>query len=297
MHGSSLGAMLLLSSVVLSPKYVDHFYEDGSNYLGETIMKKIISSLILSLVVTASCTKKSESPATDASGAGGKELIVGTDAAYAPFESENADKTVSGFDIDILKAIGEKAGLKLRFINTPWEGLFNQLASGDRDILISAITITDERKKVMDFSDPYFEAAQLIAVPANSKVTKMDDLKKLKVGVQTGTTGDEIVGNLVGKSNANIKRFEGTPLAIKELENGGVDAVVADNGVITNFQKNNSSAFKVVSDASFKKEHYGIAVKTGNTELLKKINEGLAAIKADGTYDKIYQNYFGVSAK
>lgn len=259
-------------------------------------MKKIITGLLVSLAITA-CTKKSETTATDASAAGGRELIVGTDAAYAPFEIENADKTVSGFDIDVLKAIAEKAGLKLRFINTPWEGLFNQLASGDRDILVSAITITDERKKVMDFSEPYFEAAQLIAVPANSKVTKMDDLKKLKVGVQTGTTGDEIVGNLVGKSNSNIKRFEGTPLAIKELENGGVDAVVADNGVITNFQKNNASAFKVVSDASFKKEHYGIAVKVGNTELLKKINEGLAAIRADGTYDKIYQNYFGASAK
>jgi polar amino acid transport system substrate-binding protein len=260
-------------------------------------MKKIISGILLSLLVTASCTKKTETPSTDVATSGSKELIVGTDAAYAPFETENADKTISGFDIDVLKAIAEKTGLKLRFINTPWEGLFNQLASGDRDILVSAITITDERKKVMDFSDPYFEAAQLIAVPTKSKVTKMEDLKNLKVGVQTGTTGDEIVGNLVGKSNSNIKRFEGTPLAIKELENGGVDAVVADNGVITNFQKNNSSAFKVVSDPSFKKEHYGFAVKTGNTELLNKINQGLAAIKADGTYDKIYQNYFGVSAK
>ena len=262
-------------------------------------MNKIISGILLSLLVAVSCTKKSETPATDASATASadRELIVGTDAAYAPFESENSDKTVSGFDIDVLKAIAEKAGLKLRFINTPWEGLFNQLASGDRDILVSAITITDERKKVMDFSDPYFEAAQLIAVPVKSTVTKMEDLKKLKIGVQTGTTGDEIVGNLVGKSNSNIKRFEGTPLALKELENGGVDAVVADNGVIVNFQKNNPSAFKVVTDTTFKKEHYGIAVKTGNAELLKKINAGLAAIKADGTYEKIYQGYFSVSGK
>ena len=260
-------------------------------------MNKIISSLLLSLLVIVSCTKKTETPTTNTAANTEKELIVGTDAAYAPFESENSDKTVSGFDIDVLKAIADKVGLKLRFINTPWEGLFNQLASGDRDILVSAITITDERKKVMDFSEPYFEAAQLIAVPMNSAVKKMEDLKKLKIGVQTGTTGDEIVGKLVGKSNPNVKRFEGTPLAIKELENGGVEAVVADNGVITNFQKNNASAFKVVTDPSFKKEFYGIAVKTGNVELLKKINQGLAAIKADGTYDKIYQSYFGASAK
>jgi polar amino acid transport system substrate-binding protein len=258
----------------------------------------IVSILFASLAFTAACTKKTEAPHDGAaSTASQKELIVGTDAAYAPFESENADKTISGFDIEILKSVAEKAGLKVKFVNTPWEGLFNQLASGDRDILVSAITITDERKKVMDFSDPYFEAAQLIAVPMKSKVKSMADLKNLKVGVQNGTTGDEIISQMVGKSNANVKRFEGTPLAIKELENGGVDAVVADNGVINNFIKNNPATFKVINDASFKKEHYGIAVKTGNTELLKKINEGLAAIKADGTYDRVFKFYFGEASK
>ncbi|MNS80197.1 ABC transporter arginine-binding protein 1 precursor [compost metagenome] len=265
-------------------------------------MKSIIANMLLaSLVFTAACTKKTDTTQTGSTttpaASSAKELIVGTDAAYAPFESENADRTISGFDIEILKSVAEKAGLNVKFVNTPWEGLFNQLESGDRDILVSAITITDERKKVMDFSDPYFEAAQLIAVPVKSKVTKMADLKKLKVGVQNGTTGDEIVSQLIGKSSPNVKRFEGTPLAIKELENGGVDAVVADNGVLNNFQKNNASTFKVVSDPTFKKEFYGIAVKRGNTELLGKINEGLKAIKADGTYDRIYKFYFGEAAK
>lgn len=239
----------------------------------------------LCLLLTGACTKKSTPSAL-------KELLVGTDAAYAPFEVENADKQVRGFDIDILKAIAAKADLELKFINTPWEGLFTQLASGDRDILISAITINEARKAQMDFSDPYFEAVQLIAVPASSKVAKMEDLKSLKVGVQSGTTGDDIVSKLVGKNNANVKRFEGTPLALKELQNGGIDAVVADNGVINNFLANNKASFKVVSDKNFAKEYYGIAVKKGNAELLDKINKGLAAIKADGTYDRIYQIYF-----
>lgn len=256
-------------------------------------MKSLVLGLILSSFLAISCTPKGDKATVQNSAMTEKELVVGTDAAYAPFEIENADKTVSGFDIDLLKAIAEKAGLKIRFVNTPWEGLFNQLDTGDRDILVSAITITDERKKVMDFSDAYFEAVQLIAIPKNSTVTKMEDLKKLKVGVQTGTTGDEIVGGLLGKANSNIKRFEGTPLALKELENGGVDAVVADNGVITNFQKNNSGSFKLVSDTNFKKEFYGIAVRKGNSELLNKINEGLKAVKADGSYDKIYKSYFG----
>lgn len=259
-------------------------------------------ALVLTLSCALGCTKKSEPTSetpvapkaadTKPVGNADKPLLVGTDAAYAPFETQSADKTLTGFDIEVLTAIGEKAGLKLQFINTPWEGLFTQLGSGDRDILISAITINEARKKQMDFSDSYFEAVQLIAVPTASKVKKLEDLKPLKIGVQNGTTGDDIVSALVGKNSPNIKRFEGTPLAIKELQNGGVDAVVADNGVINNFLLNNKATFRIVADNTFSKEHYGIAVKKGNRDLLEKINQGLASIRADGTYQRIYDKYF-----
>ncbi|MGH8848106.1 MAG: transporter substrate-binding domain-containing protein, partial [Polaromonas sp.] len=125
-------------------------------------------------------------------------------------------------------------------------------------------------------------------------IAKFTDLKKLKVGVQNGTTGDEVVAKLQGKASANIKRFESTPLALKELEAGGVDAVVADNGVVVHYVNNNVDAkFKTISDASFAAEQYGLAVKKGNAELLEKLNKGLAAIKTDGTYNQIYAKYFG----
>jgi polar amino acid transport system substrate-binding protein len=219
---------------------------------------------------------------------------VGTDAAYAPFESQNEKAEIVGFDIEVVQAAAAKAGVEVKFVNTPWEGIFNALAQGDRDLLVSAITITDERKQTMDFSVPYFDAAQLIAVKETSKVAKFADLKKLKVGVQTGTTGDEAVTKLQGKTSANVKRFESTPLALKELEAGGVDAVVADNGVVVHYVANNPGGkFKTVADATFVPEQYGIAVKKGNTELLEKINKGLADIKADGGYDAIYTKYFG----
>lgn len=247
---------------------------------------KNFSLLFLSISLSLlGCTKVSHPTAKT-------ELMVGSDAAYAPFESETSDKSVVGFDIDIVKAVADKAGLKIKIVNTPWEGLFNQLQSGDRDILISAITINDERKKVMDFSDPYFEAVQLIAVPMESKVKSLADLKSLKIGVQTGTSGDEIATKLVGKSNPNVKRFEGIPLALQELTGGGVDAVIADNGVVNNFLANNAKTFKTISDDGFSKEHYGIALKKGNSELMGKINGALAKIKADGTYDRIYKKYF-----
>ena len=225
-----------------------------------------------------------------------KVYAVGTDAAYAPFELQNEKAEIVGFDIDVVTAVAKKAGIEVKFVNTPWEGIFNTLAQGDRDLLVSSITITDERKQTMDFSDPYFDAQQLIAVKEKSKVTKFDDLKKLKVGVQTGTTGDEVVSKLQGKTSTNIKRFESTPLALKELEAGGVDAVVADNGVVINYVANNSGGkFKTVSDPAFAPEQYGLAVKKGNAELLAKLNKGLADIKADGSYDQIYAKYFGAA--
>jgi polar amino acid transport system substrate-binding protein len=192
------------------------------------------------------------------------------------------------------RAVAAKAGIEVKFVNTPWEGIFNALKQGDRDLLVSSITITDERKQSMDFSDPYFDAHQLIAVKADSKIAHFEDLKSLKVGVQTGTTGDETISKLQGKNSADIKRFESTPLALKELETGGIDAVVADNGVVVNYVKNNSgNKFKTVNDPAFAPEHYGIAVRKGNAELLAKLNQGLAAIKADGSYDRIYATYLG----
>ncbi len=221
-------------------------------------------------------------------------LVVGTDAAYAPFESQNEKGEIVGFDIDIVKAVAQKAGLEVKFVNTPWEGIFNALKQGDRDLLVSSITITDERKQTMDFTAPYFDAHQLIAVRVDSKVARFEDLKTLKVGVQTGTTGDETISRLQGKTSPNIKRFEGTPLALSELETGGIDAVVADNGVVVNYVKNNGgNKFRTVNDPAFAPEQYGIVVKKGNAELLAKLNQGLAAIRADGSYDRIYATYLG----
>jgi polar amino acid transport system substrate-binding protein len=252
-------------------------------------------------VVLAACGQKPEAqkapPAPAAAPPPPKVYTVGTDAAYAPFESQNEKGEIVGFSVDLMNAIAAKGGFQIKMVNTPWEGIFNVLNQGDRDLLISSLTITEERKQTMDFSTPYFDAHQLMAVPQKSKVAKFDDLKKLKVGVQTGTTGDEVVSKLLGKTNTNVKRFESTPLALKELDSGGVDAVVADNGVIINYVTNNVGAkFRTVNDPAFAPEQYGIAVKKGNTELLAKINKGLEAAKTDGTYKTIYDKYFGAAA-
>jgi polar amino acid transport system substrate-binding protein len=245
--------------------------------------------LVCSLAVLAACDKKESS---SAAAENRPEYVVGADGAYAPFASENEQKELVGFDVDIMRAVADKAGIRIRIVNTPFDGLFNALAQGDRDILISTITINDQRRQSMDFSEPYFVANQLIVLPKNSKVTKFENLKSLKIGVQSGTTADEAAQNLVGKNSPNVKRFESMPLSFQELEGGGVDAVIGDNGVVTNFVKNNPAKnFRIVDDPSFPKEHYGIAVKKGNQDLLAKLNHGLEQIKADGTQDRIYKKY------
>jgi len=253
---------------------------------------------LLGLALVA-CSKKEPAAPTagETAPATARVYVVGTDAAYAPFESQDEKGQIVGFDIDVVTAVAQKAGIQVKFVNTPWEGIFNALVQGDRDLLVSSITITEQRKQTMDFSAPYFDARQLIAVKADSKVSRFEELKPLKVGVQNGTTGDDVMKKLQGDNSPNIKRFESTPLALKELEAGGVDAVVADNGVVINYVKNNAGGkFKTVSDPSFVPEQYGIAVKKGNSDLLAKLNKGLADIKADGSYDAIYAKYFGAPA-
>ncbi len=270
--------------------------------LARTPFSRFLACAVAALALVACSKQESASTASSAASAPttveiSRLYVVGTDAAYAPFESQNENGEIVGFDIDVVRAAAAKAGIAVKFVNTPWEGIFNALKQGDRDLLVSSITITDERKQSMDFSDPYFDAHQLIAVRADSKVAHFDDLKSLKVGVQTGTTGDEAISKLQGKNSTDIKRFESTPLALKELETGGIDAVVADNGVVVNYVKNNSgNRFKTVNDAAFVPERYGIAVKKGDAALLAKLNQGLAAIRADGTYDRINASYFSAAS-
>jgi polar amino acid transport system substrate-binding protein len=239
---------------------------------------RVLLTCLFSAATLVGCSKK-----TAPVDAANKVYAVGVDAAYAPFEYQNEKGELVGFSIDLANAIAAKAGIKIKFVNTPWEGIFNTLTQGDRDFLISSITITQERKQTMDFTEPYFDAQQLIAVKEGSAVKGFNDLAAQKVGVQTGTTGDEVVTKLQGKTSTNINA-------------GGVDAVVADNGVIINYVKNNSAGkLRTVNDTSFTPEQYGIAVKKGNTELLAKLNQALTAVKADDSYQQIYDKYFAAA--
>lgn len=143
--------------------------------------------------------------------------VVGSGGTYRPFEFENSSKQLEGFDIDIIKAVAKAESFQVKLVNTPWEGIFATLNSGDRDIIISGITITDKRKQMVDFSAPYFPAEQAIVVPKDSSVDSIAALKALKVGVVNSSTGDIVVSDVLGKNNTAIKRFDNTPLMLQEL--------------------------------------------------------------------------------
>jgi len=224
-----------------------------------------------------------------------RELVVGSSATYRPFAYENPSKEIVGYDVDIIKAVAQKAGLQIKIVNTPWTGIFAALNNGDVDLIISGVTINDKRKQSYDFTTPYFEARQLIAVSRDSSVKNLKDLAGKKIGVVNGSTGDDIASREFGKTNPDIRRFESTPVVISELVNTGLDAAIGDNGVIA-FRVQEHKQLKTVSDPSFPKEFFGIVVKQGNKALLDKLNTGLAAVKADGSYAQIYKKWFNADA-
>ena len=229
--------------------------------------------------------------AVPAARAQSRTLVVGSSATYPPFAYENPQKQIVGFDVDIIQAIARRGGVQVRIVNTPFVGIFASLVNGDIDLIVSGVTINERRKQSYDFTAPYFEARQLIAVPAGSAVKALSDLAGRKVAVVTGSTADDMASRAFGKTSANIRRFDTTPLIIAELVAGGVDAAIGDNGVIA-YRVQEHKGLKTVSDSSLPKEYFGIAVKQGNAALRDTLNRALAAIVADGTYAKIYRTWF-----
>jgi polar amino acid transport system substrate-binding protein len=220
-----------------------------------------------------------------------RPLVVGSSATYPPFAYETPAKEIAGFDVDVIRAVADKAGLTIRIVNTPFTGVFASLNNGDLDLVISGVTINDRRRQSYDFTRPYFEARQLIAVPRTSTVKGLQDLAGKKIGVVTGSTGDDVASRAFGKTSPNIRRFDTTPLIIAELAASGVDAAIGDNGVIA-YRVQERKELKTVDDPTFPKEYFGIVVKQGNTALRDALNKGLAAIIADGSYARIYRKWF-----
>ena len=220
-----------------------------------------------------------------------KVYVFACDVAYPPLEFIDENGDMVGFDIDLMAAIAEESGFKYEIRNTAWDGIFAGLANGAYDGVISAVTITEERAEAMDFSDPYINAGQILVVRKDYVGgDKLEDFVGKKIGVQQGTTGDFAVEAVAG-----IERhaFDDNQLAIQDLANGNVDAVVCDSTTAIDYvaqNENYAGKLKIIGEP-FTEEYYGIAVQKGDTELLNLINEGLAAVKASGKHEELINKW------
>lgn len=215
---------------------------------------------------------------------------MASNIAYPPFEfNEGGEPT--GFDIDLMNEIADRAGYQVDYQNVRFDGIIQGLASGQYDVAISAMTITPEREEQVDFSEPYFNADQSLLVQEGSGIQSTDDLGEATVGVESGTTGALEAQALEEEGSVgSVRTFNTVTNAFNALENGQVDAVINDFPVSQD-RVQESEGLEIVQNIPTG-EQYGIAFPE-DSELRQPMNEALAEIKEDGTYAEIYEKWFG----
>ena len=256
-------------------------------------MKKSVIAVLLAMLLVFSL---SACGGSDDSGSGDTVVYkVGTEPTFPPFDTTDDNQNIVGLDMDLIKAIGEDQGFEVKFENLSFDGLIPALKAGNIDIVAAGMNKDDpERQKEVDFSDSYYDSQLFVAVTVdNDSITSIDDLTPdMKVAAQTGTTGAEKVKEL--KEEGKIKEaviLDGLDTVMMQLINGDVSAVINDKPVTEAYMKKQPDKIKMVGEA-LNAENYGFAVQKGNRELLDMINEGLANIKADGTFDELVDKWF-----
>jgi polar amino acid transport system substrate-binding protein len=236
------------------------------------MLRKVITGLMLAILVLGvmSCAKKE--PA---------KITIATDATWPPMEMVDTNKNIVGFDIDLMNAAAKSGGFVVEFKNTAWDGIFAGLENCKYDAVMSSVTITDERKKTMDFSLPYINAGQILVVKNDTQgVMKLDDLKGKTVGAQIGTTGAFEIDKVKAADKITEKTYDEIGLAVADLANGRIAAVVCDNPTAAQYVLQNDTykgKLKIVGER-FTEEFYGVAVKKGNAKVLDVINAGLKKV-------------------
>jgi len=245
--------------------------------------------LAIAALVVAGCGSSSDTTGSTSSGGGGggEPLTVGSDIPYPPFEQgKSGDYT--GFDIELMEAIGEKIGRTPEFQDTSFETIFRDVAQGKFEAVISAATITEEREKAVAFSDPYYLSEQAVLVNEGSDVKSLEDLEGKTVAAQQGTTGLELAKEKL--SGSEIRPFPEGPDAVNALKAGTVEGVIIDAPVAQNAVEKSGGV--EIAEKVPTEEEYGIALAKDNSELLEEINTGLEEVIDDGTYTTIYEKWF-----
>lgn len=255
-------------------------------------MKKILSVIISALLlgtIFAGCGKESSTTGTSSQK---KKYTIATDATFAPFEYEKDGKYV-GIDIELLDAIAKLEGFTYELKPMDFKGIIPALQANQIDGAIAGMSITDERKKVLDMSDGYFESGiSIVAKESNASINSLEDLKGKTFAVKKGTAGAKYAEENQSKLNSKINYFNDSPSMFQELKSGNADIAIEDYPVIAYaISVDSNSQYKLVGE-KLDKNYYGFAVKKGeNKELLDKFNAGLKKLKANGEYDKIISKY------
>ncbi|MEU9668287.1 transporter substrate-binding domain-containing protein [Streptomyces bobili] len=267
--------------------------------LGRRTRVLAATTVAAGLMLVTACTSSDDGGSGSKTAAGGVELVKAgqlttcTHLPYPPFQSE-IDGKVQGFDVSLIDLVAQDLGVKQEILDTPFEnfktGAF--LNSGECDLAAAGMTITEERKKNVDFSDPYFDATQAVLVNKDAGVNSLAEIKSknVKLGAQAQTTGEDYVV----KQGFDPVSFESSDAVLNGLRTGQVKAVVIDYPVVQGWLKNkaDADAYEIVDNLNTG-EQYGFTVKKGNTELVAAINKAIADARADGTYKKLYEQWIG----
>jgi len=219
-------------------------------------------------------------------------LVMGTNAAFPPYEFVDENNKVAGIDAEIAAAVAEKLGMTLEIKDMAFDSLITAVSSGSVDIVLAGMTVTEERKESVNFSDTYATGVQVVIVTEDSAIASIDDLDGKIIGVQTGTTGDIYCScspEEGGYGEDAVRRYDNGALAVAALMNGQVDCVVIDNEPAKAFVEANEG-LKIL-ETEFAVEDYAAAIAKENTELLEKVNAALAELKAEGKLDEIISKY------
>ncbi|HMU27300.1 MAG TPA: ABC transporter substrate-binding protein [Solirubrobacterales bacterium] len=266
----------------------------------------LLSALMIlaAMVVVVGCgssdddSSSSDNGSTAASGDFSSELInegtltVGTDTPYPPFEFGDAPD-YNGFDVNLVDEIANRLGLETKWVDTSFDTIFTDVAQGKFDMVASASTITPDRQKTVNFSDPYYSAQQALLVPEGSDISSVEDLDGKTVGAQNGTTGKDFAENETNASR--VQGYPNGPAAIEAVKNGQVEATIIDQPVAQDAIDKGQTGFEVATTIPTG-ELYGFAFAKDTPELLAAVNKTLAEMKDDGSLDKIYQKYFSINA-
>ena len=248
------------------------------------------SSAASSVASSAASSEAASSAAAELTTVEAGKLTMATNATFPPYEMTTDSGEIEGIDVDTAKAIAEKLGLELQIDDMDFDAALLSVQQGKADIVMAGVTVTDERKAVMDFSDSYATGIQSIIVPNDSDIASPDDLAGKKIGTQRGTTGYIYCSDDFGEDS--VVAYDNGLTAVQALNNGQVDAVVIDNAPATEYVAANPG-LKVL-DTSYAEEDYAIGMAKGSA-LEDAVNKALEELKADGTLQAIVDKYINAN--